>query len=274
MGACAGDVDGDRLPDLYITAIGPNALYRNRGNGPVEQPGSEHLRRQRQAGLFCRDVQRRQAEQVPEVANSSLGLPGVPQPRPERPLVQRAVGRIQAPQRQRSTNQVRLLRSRQEWIPGEGRPQMERCRKPGPAEPGGPAPRRDHRDVHLRLQPCQVAHPEPVEEAAVGGAAAQEDVLAGVDRQALPDERRSGAAQPGLRFEQRHRRSGVGAGDGGGEAGQAPAHHEHAGTAHAGAPGKRARARAATAAFSHPGREIRRRSTDRGSAVMRRSSRR
>ena len=33
MGACAGDYDGDGRPDLYITNYGPNALYRNRGDG-------------------------------------------------------------------------------------------------------------------------------------------------------------------------------------------------------------------------------------------------
>ena len=33
MGACAGDVDDDGRTDLYITNYGPNALYRNAGNG-------------------------------------------------------------------------------------------------------------------------------------------------------------------------------------------------------------------------------------------------
>ena len=33
MGACAGDVDGDGRPDLYVTSFGPNTLYRNRGDG-------------------------------------------------------------------------------------------------------------------------------------------------------------------------------------------------------------------------------------------------
>ena len=33
MGACAGDYDGDGRADLYITSFGPNALYRNRGDG-------------------------------------------------------------------------------------------------------------------------------------------------------------------------------------------------------------------------------------------------
>jgi enediyne biosynthesis protein E4 len=36
MGACAGDYDGDGRPDLYITNYGPNALYRNRGDGTFE----------------------------------------------------------------------------------------------------------------------------------------------------------------------------------------------------------------------------------------------
>jgi hypothetical protein len=36
MGACAGDYDGDGRPDLYITNDGPNALYRNRGDGTFE----------------------------------------------------------------------------------------------------------------------------------------------------------------------------------------------------------------------------------------------
>jgi hypothetical protein len=33
MGACAGDYDNDGWIDLYVTNVGPNALYRNRGNG-------------------------------------------------------------------------------------------------------------------------------------------------------------------------------------------------------------------------------------------------
>src|SRR5437762_9486577 len=33
MGACAGDYDNDGLIDLYVTNVGPNALYRNMGHG-------------------------------------------------------------------------------------------------------------------------------------------------------------------------------------------------------------------------------------------------
>ena len=36
MGVAVGDYDGDRDADLYVTALGPNALYRNSGNGHFE----------------------------------------------------------------------------------------------------------------------------------------------------------------------------------------------------------------------------------------------
>lgn len=44
MGVAVGDYDGDRDPDLYVTALGPNALYRNAGDGrfePVDGPQDE-----------------------------------------------------------------------------------------------------------------------------------------------------------------------------------------------------------------------------------------
>jgi enediyne biosynthesis protein E4 len=36
-GVCAGDVDNDGYLDLYLTYWGPNALYRNRGDGAFEE---------------------------------------------------------------------------------------------------------------------------------------------------------------------------------------------------------------------------------------------
>lgn len=36
MGVAVGDYDGDRDPDLYVTALGPNALYQNSGDGSFE----------------------------------------------------------------------------------------------------------------------------------------------------------------------------------------------------------------------------------------------
>ncbi len=37
MGAAAGDYDGDGDPDLYLTNLGPNALFRNNGDGTFRQ---------------------------------------------------------------------------------------------------------------------------------------------------------------------------------------------------------------------------------------------
>jgi hypothetical protein len=37
MGACVGDFDGDGFPDLFVTAYGAPALYRNRGDGTFEE---------------------------------------------------------------------------------------------------------------------------------------------------------------------------------------------------------------------------------------------
>ena len=36
MGVAAGDYDGDRDPDIYLTNLGPNALLRNNGDGSFE----------------------------------------------------------------------------------------------------------------------------------------------------------------------------------------------------------------------------------------------
>jgi len=54
MGACAGDVDGDGRPDLYITSFGPNTLYRNRGDGTfVDITTSAHVGGDARWGASC-----------------------------------------------------------------------------------------------------------------------------------------------------------------------------------------------------------------------------
>ena len=50
LGVATGDIDNDGDPDLYLTNLGPNVLYRNRGDGTFEdivQP------RNRSAGRPC-----------------------------------------------------------------------------------------------------------------------------------------------------------------------------------------------------------------------------
>ena len=37
MGVCAADYDGDGRPDLYVTNVGENRLYKNRGDGTFEE---------------------------------------------------------------------------------------------------------------------------------------------------------------------------------------------------------------------------------------------
>jgi hypothetical protein len=53
MGACAGDVDNDGLIDLYITNVGPNALYRNAGGWTVRRGARGRRRRLRARSTSC-----------------------------------------------------------------------------------------------------------------------------------------------------------------------------------------------------------------------------
>lgn len=58
-GGCVGDVDGDGLPDMYVTNYGPNILYRNNGDGTfsdiTEQAGVGDPRYSISASFFDAD---------------------------------------------------------------------------------------------------------------------------------------------------------------------------------------------------------------------------
>gem|GEM_PF-6389413 len=83
---------------------------------------------------------------------------------------------------------------------------MQRAGQRGPAEPGLPrlavSPRGEDGHVEAVLHGHVPGHAELVQQAAVGRAAAQEDVLAGVDGQAVPAERAGRPAQPRPGLEQ------------------------------------------------------------------------
>ena len=147
------------------------------------------------------------------------------------------------------------------------------CRGPGSAvrrsrpRPGSGG---EHGDVEPVLERGVGGHAELVQQAAVGGAAAEVDVLAGVDDQAVAGEGAGRPAEPGPGLEQGDRRARLGERDRGGDPGQAAADHGHP-RAHPSLP---ARALTATVAFSRPDRETRPRRTAAGSAAMRSSRRR
>src|SRR5580658_5802876 len=148
---------------------------------------------------------------------------------------------------------------------------MQRPGERGPAEPGAAPAGSQYGDVEAALEWGVVGHAELVEQAAVRGAAAEVDVLPGVDGQGVAGEGAGRAPQPGPGLEQGDLRARLGERDRRGDPGQAAADHHRAGGAHFSLP---ARAWTATVAFSRPDSDMRPRSTAAGSAAMRSSSRR
>lgn len=90
-----------------------------------------------------------------------------------------------------------------------------------PAEPGS-AGVADVEDGHVEavLDGCEPGGVDPVEEPAVGGAAAQVDVLAVVDREVATAEGEGEAAEPGPAFEEGDADSGLGEPERGGDPGE------------------------------------------------------
>jgi hypothetical protein len=123
-----------------------------------------------------------------------------------------------------------------------------------PQPDGVRPPRGADRDVQPRLQVHAVADAEPVQQRQVGGAAAQEHVLAGVDGEVAAAERGGQPAQPRPALQQGDLAAGVGAAQRGADAGQPAADDGHPG-AHGRLP---ARARTATTAFCRPDSDSRR----------------
>ena len=128
-------------------------------------------------------------------------------------------------------------------------------------------------DGHVEpvLQRGVPGHAEPVQQAAVGRAAAEEDVLAGVDGQAVPAERAGRAAQPRPGLEQGDVGARLGERDRCGDPGQSPADHREAFKLIGTSPPGRC---TATMAFSPVDKETRLSRTAAGCAAIRSSSRR
>ena len=122
----------------------------------------------------------------------------------ERGLVERRVVEGGAAQRQQGPPEAQPVRDRQVAIPRQAAGEVQRRREAVAAQPGHCSAGRDDRELEAVLQHHGVRGADPFEEPPVGGAAAQEDVLAVVERQPMSAERPGRSAEPGLALEQRH----------------------------------------------------------------------
>ncbi len=146
---------------------------------------------------------------------------------------------------------------------------MERRRELRAGKERGLFPLAQHRNAEARLHRDEALDAEPVQKRAVRDAAAQEDVLAVVDRVAPPLDREGCAAEPLARLVERDVGAAVGALDRRGETGEPAADDGDLWPAHAAL----ARLRASTQPFSQAlseGRPVR---TSEGSDAIRASSR-
>ena len=241
----------------------------------AQQAGLDHGGGQREGRVVARDVQGRDGEQVPQGPAGALALATGRQPVTEALLVDPGTGRVDEAHGQSGPCHAGPFGQRKKGVPAQGGQHMQGARQRGPAEPPAPRGRAGGQHAHVEavLDRGVLGHAEPAEQVAVGGAAAQEDVLAGVDGQAVAAERAGRAAQPGPGLEQGDRRARLGERDRGGDPGQAAADHGHprGRRAHPNLP---VRALTATVAFSRPDSDIRPRRTAAGSAAMRSSRRR
>jgi hypothetical protein len=204
------------------------------------------------------------------------------EPRAEGLLVERAILRVEAAQRQRGPHRSRAVGGGEVGVARERAGEMQRGGQPRAPQAAGRPARRQHGDVEPRLQRRRFARAEALEQREVVGTAAQEDVLPVVEAQAVAVERVGGAAEARTDLEQRHARAGVGAVQRGGDAGEAaaddcdvPGHRAPTSTRPVAArPAALASEPAATHAFSHGGSEMRPRSTSPGERSMRSRMRR
>ena len=178
----------------------------------VEQPGAEHLRRQRERRLVRVQVQRRRRDDTPQRGDDRIGLPVLAQEGTQRLRVERRVGRIEPAQRQRTRNRPRPVGYRRAGGSRRARPRGAAARA-RPVAGDSCALRPPGARIGMDSLGCSttfVLAAEAAHQLAVGLAAAQEHVLAVVDRQLAPPERERGAAQSRAPFDELNRRARVG----------------------------------------------------------------
>ena len=184
----------------------------------VEEPCAEDHRRERQRPFRRGQVQGRERDQVPELRDRLVGLAVRPKPLGERLRVERLVRGIELAQRGRRAQSVDALARAEQRVAKERRDEVERSGEWRAAQKRGRLAFAQHGDAQPRLDRDEVLGAEPGEEAAIRGAAAQEDVLAVVDPVVLAADRERRAAEARARFVQRDGRAGVGELERGGDA--------------------------------------------------------
>ena len=270
---------------------------RHRGDADIrrvpagQQGGLHHGGGERQVRVVPGDVQRGDREQVPQRPPGMFALPVGGQPVTEALPVKLGAGRVEPRHGQGGGYHAQSFGIRKMLVAGQCLAHVQRAGERRAAQPGAAA-RAQHGDVEPVLERHRAGHAEPGQQAAVGGAAAQEHVLPVVHGQAAAAERAGGTAQARPGFEQRDPGPRLGERDGGGDAGQPAAHHRHVRRdrprSHRAAPGAAAGGRGrrrggrtaavasdltATPAFSLADSETRRVSTAAGVAAMCSSSR-
>jgi hypothetical protein len=251
------------------------------GAGIGQQPGAEDHGGQRQGGVGGAGVEGGDADQVPQRFDAAVGLAVAAQPAGEVLAVEGGVVRVEAAQRERGAGDGEALAGGEVGVAGERGRQVEGDGQRGAAQAAQPvAVGVEHRYVEAPLQRGERRAADPVEEAAVGGAATQVDVLAVVHAQLA----QGGLAGEG-EGESSQARAGLDEGDGQAPVGerqrrgdsrqsapddQRPARRGHGLCRRASMPD---RPRTATSAFCGPGSATRPRSTASGSASMRSRSR-
>ena len=174
-----------------------------RGVGGVEHPGAKDERRKRERRLRRGEVERRNGDQVPELGERRLRLAVVAEPVAERPLVERRVSGIELPQRGGRAQRARTLAPIEEGVAEQRRHEVERRREWSAVQECGRLSLAQDRDAQAGLDRYEVLDAEPREKSAIGGAAAQQDVLTVVDPVVVPLHGVRGAAEARARLEQR-----------------------------------------------------------------------
>lgn len=171
------------------------------GAGLGEESGLEDLRGQGQRGVRRGGVQRGDTDQVPQGLDGArrLAVPG--EPAAEVDGVERGVVGVEAAERQCGAADTGPLGEREVRVAGQSGGQVEGHRQCVAAQPSQPGTRGtpDVENGHVQtvLQGRQTRPVDAVEEPAVGGAAAQIDMLSVVDRQFAAPEGEGEAAEPG-----------------------------------------------------------------------------